>query len=154
MLEQDILHGYLLSRGMHPKRAHHVASMAGGGVLDFFKKHKKTILKGLAGLATTAVGAYAGHKLYDNVRDRNREVNAIYDAFIQKESRGGMEGGMYKKSSGKRSNKRVLSGSGFFDWFDRHKVAIHKALSHAGKIGKYVYDKIARRSDKVGYIDI
>jgi hypothetical protein len=150
MHEQDILHGYLLSRGMHPKRAHHVASMAGGGVLDFFKKHKKTILKGLAGLATTAVGAYAGHKLYDRTKDRNREVNALYDAFIQKESRGGMEGGMRSN----KSNKRVLNGAGFFDWFDRHKVAIYKALSHAGKIGKYVYDKIARGSNKVGYIDV
>lgn len=148
MNEKDILHGYLLSRGMHPKRAHHVASMAGGGVLDFFKKHKKTILKGLAGLATAALGAYTGNKLYDRTKDRNSEVNALYDAF-----RGGMEGGRMYGSRMKRSNLSV-SGAGFFDWFDKHKEAIYKVLSLAGKVGKVIYDKIARGSNKVGYIDI
>jgi len=44
-------------------------------------------------------------------------------------------------------------GGGFFDWFNRNRETIYKVLSHAGKVGKKIYDLFAK-NPKVDYIDV
>lgn len=135
MNEAEILKGYLLHKGMREVDAHHymqrnAQQLMGGGVLDFFKKHKKAILKGLAaaaGLVATGVAGYNAQKHYRNQQNTRNRMNELLDMRAE------LGGGIFND---------------FINWIDTHKDTIMRILK---PVGKRVVDIITGRKTPLPY---
>ena len=145
MLDHQLYHGYLLSKGMHPMEAKKYVEMAGSGIVDWVKKNRKAILSAIAGTALTAlgsVGAYAGHRQYQKRQPRAPMFHFDDEGY-------GMVG-----------------GNAFTDWLKKHKKTILKVLGTTGAIAgtilgaKKGYDKydkyryIRDNADSSGYVNL
>lgn len=130
----QLMHHYLIHKGMHPDDAHHVVINSGSGIADWFKNNKDIIIDIIKNIGNASL-PYVKN-IIKNAAKQNIENPLIRSGVDYLTDYGTSKLSDYlkkPKNKKKNTNQNKINGHGVVDFVKKHKKNIFD-------IGKASYD--------------